>query len=100
MMIKKILSNSYLFVFILVSIFAVMKNNYQMINLIIFAIGLILLGLFSIVGNNTKYITMMIKDEMKSNDFEHISSSYKGTFKVVCWFVSIGLSILQIIFII
>ena len=96
-MIKKILSNSYLFVFILVSIFVVMKNNYQRINLIIFAIGLILLGLFSIVGNNTKYITMMIKDEMNSNDFEHVSNSYKGTFKLVCWFVSLGLSILQII---
>ena len=99
MMIKKILSNSYLFVFILVSIFVVMKNNYQMINLIIFAIGLILLGLFSIVGNNTKYITMMIKDEMNSNDFEHVSNSYKGTFKLVCWFISLGLSILQIILI-
>jgi hypothetical protein len=61
-----------------------MKNNYQMINLIIFAIGLILLGLFSIVGNNTKYITMMIKDEMNSNDFEYVSNSYKGTFKLVC----------------
>ena len=99
MMIKKILSNSYLFVFILVSIFVVMKNNYQMINLIIFVIGLILLGLFSIVGNNTKYITMMIKDEMNSNDFEHVSNSYKGTFKLVCWFISLGLSILQIILI-
>ena len=97
-MIKKILSNSYLFVFILVSIYVVLENNYQMINLIIFAIGLILLGLFSIVGNNTKYITMMIKDEMNSNDFEHISNSYKGTFKIVCWFVSIAASILQIIF--
>lgn len=96
-MIKKILSNSYLFVFILVSICVVISNNYQMINLIIFAIGLILLGLFSIVGNNTKYITMMIKDEMKSNDFEQVSNSYKGTFKFVCWFISIGLSILQVI---
>lgn len=98
-MIKKILSNSYLFVFIIVSICVVISNNYQMVNLIIFAIGLILLGLFSIVGNNTKYITMMIKDEMKSNDFEHVSNSYKGTFKFVCWFISIGLSILQIILI-
>ena len=97
-MIKKILANSYLFVFILLSIFVVMKNNYQMINLIIFAIGLILLGLFSIVGNNTKYITNMIKDEMNSNDFEHVSNSYKGTFKLVCWFISLGLSLLQIIF--
>ena len=96
-MIKKILSNSYLFVFILISIYVVTKNNYKMISLIVFAIGLILLGLFSIVGNNTKYITMMIKDEMNSNDFEHVSNSYKGTFKLVCWFISIAASILQII---
>jgi hypothetical protein len=99
-MIKKILSNSYLFVFILVSIYVIIKTNYSLMNIIIFAVGLILLGLFSIVGNNTKYITMMIKDEMNSNDFEHISNSYKGTFKLVCWFISLGLSILQIILIV
>ncbi len=98
-MIKKILSNSYLFVFLIVSICVVISNNYQMVNLIVFAIGLILLGLFSIVGNNTKNITMMIKDEMNSSDFEHVSNSYKGTFKLVCWFISLGLSILQIILI-
>ena len=97
-MIKKIFLNSYLLVFIAVSIFVVIKTNYAFINLIVFAIGLIVLGLFSVVGNNTKYITMIIKDEMNSDEFEHVSSSYKGTFKVVCWFISIGLSILQVLF--
>ena len=96
-MIKRILSNSYLFVFFIISILIVIKTNYSLTNIIIFAIGIAILGLFSIVGNNTKYITMMIKDEMNSNEFEHLSSSYKGTFKIVCWFISIGASILQII---
>lgn len=98
-MIKKILSNSYLFVFFIVSILIIIKTNYSLTNIIIFAIGIIILGLFSIVGNNTKYIITMIKDEMNSNEFEHISNSYKGTFKIVCWVVSIGLSILQIVLI-
>lgn len=98
-MIKKILSNSYLFVFFIISILIIIKTNYSLTNIIIFAIGIIVLGLFSIVGNNTKYIITMIKDEMNSNEFEHISNSYKGTFKIVCWVVSIGLSILQIILI-
>lgn len=97
-MIKKILLNSYLFVFILVSIFAVYKSEFSMVNIIVFGIGIVILGLFSLFGNNTKYITMMIKDEMNSNDFEHLSNSYKGTFKLVCWVISIGLSILQILF--
>ena len=95
-MIKKLLSNSYLFVFLIVSIIILVKTNYSLINIIVLGIGIAVLGIFSIVGNNTKYITMMIKDEMNSNEFEHLSSSYKGTFKIVCWVVSIGLSILQI----
>lgn len=99
-MIKKILSNSYLFVFFIISVLIIIKTNYSLTNIIIFAIGIAILGLFSIVGNNTKYLTMMIKDEMKLNDFELISNSYKGTFKFVCWFISIGLSILQIILIV
>ena len=98
-MIKKLLSNSYLFVFLIVSIIILVKTNYSLINIIVLGIGIAILGIFSIVGNNTKYITMMIKDEMNSNEFEHLSSSYKGTFKIVCWVVSIGLSILQIILI-
>ena len=76
-MIKKILSNSYLFVFFIISILIIIKTNYSLTNIIIFAIGIAILGLFSIVGNNTKYLTMMIKDEMNSNEFEHISNSYK-----------------------
>ena len=95
-MIKKILSNSYLFVFFIISILIIIKTNYSLTNIIILAIGIAILGLFSIVGNNTKYITMMIKDEMNSNEFEHLSSSYKGVFNIVWWVVSIGLSILQI----
>lgn len=98
-MIKKILSNSYLLVFFVVSILIIIKTNYSLINIIVLAIGVAVLGIFTIVGNNTKYITMMIKDEMNSNEFEHLTSSYKGTFKIVCWVVSIGLSILQIILI-
>ena len=99
-MIKKILSNSYLLVFFVVSILIIIKTNYSLINIIVLAIGIAVLGIFTIVGNNTKYINMMIKDEMNSNEFEHLSSSYKGTFKLVCWFISLGLSILQIILIV
>ena len=98
-MIKKILSNSYLLVFFIISVLIIIKTNYSLINIIVLAIGIAVLGIFTIVGNNTKYINMMIKDEMNSNEFEHLSSSYKGTFKLVCWFISIGLSILQIILI-
>lgn len=99
MMIKKILSNSYLFVFVIVSIFVLIKTDYSFVNLIVLAVGIIVLGLFSLVGGNTKYITNMIKEEIDSNDFNHFSSSYKGIFKGVCWFISLGLSILQIILI-
>ena len=99
-MIKRFLANSYLLVFIIASLIILKKTEFALPNLIICGIGIVLLALFSLIGNNTKHITNMIKSEMNSNDFEYLSNSYKGTFKIICWFISLGLLILQIILIV